>query len=101
MESTTLDARMGRRIILRATPSAAGPFSSEAAWEIILATILTPREQPRIHFNISCFFSLRMPFGKLGAFFLTFRDPIFAPREHLGIPFCTSGAPWVAILVSR
>ena len=49
-----------------------------------------------------------MPFGKLGAFFLTFWDSIFATREHLGGPFWhlgstlgsyfgVSGAPWEAI----
>ena len=53
-----------------------------------------------------------MPFGELGAFFLTFRDSIFAPREHLGRPFWhlgsilrshfgVSGAPWEAILAPR
>ena len=53
-----------------------------------------------------------MPFGKLGAFFLTFRDHIFAPRDHLGEPFWhlwstlgghfgVSGAPWEAILALR
>ena len=58
------------------------------------------------------FFSPRMPFGNLGAFFLTFRDSIFAPREHLwkafwhlrttlGSHFGISGAPWEAILASR
>ena len=33
-----------------------------------------------------------MPFGKLGAFFLTFWDPNFAPREHLGKPFWHLGS---------
>ena len=53
-----------------------------------------------------------MSFGKLGAFFLTFRDPIFAPREHLEGPFWHFGstmgsyfgvseAPWEAILAPR
>ena len=53
-----------------------------------------------------------MPFGELGAFFLTFRDPIFASREHLGRPFWDvgttlgshfgiSGAHWGAILAPR
>ena len=53
-----------------------------------------------------------MPFGELGAFFLTFRDPIFAPWEHLGKPFWhlgttmgihfgISGAHWEAILALR
>ena len=58
------------------------------------------------------FFSLRMPFGGLGALFLTFRDPIFAAREHFGEPilhlgstlgghFGVSGAPWEVILAHR
>ena len=58
------------------------------------------------------FFFSRMPFGKLGAFFLTFRDPIFAPREHLGklfwhlgtakgTHFGISGAHWDAIFAPR
>ena len=53
-----------------------------------------------------------MPFGKLGAFFLTFRDPISAPRQHLGKPFWhlgttmgthfgISGAHWDAIFAPR
>ena len=53
-----------------------------------------------------------MSFGKLGAFFLTFRDSIFATREHLGGSFWhlgstlgsyfgVSGAPWEAILAPR
>ena len=95
-----------RILILRATPSAAGPFSLETSWEILLATILTPREQPSIHLNIPCLFF------SSDAFFLTFRDSIFAPREHLGRPFwhlgsalgCdfgVSGAPWVAILAPQ
>ena len=53
-----------------------------------------------------------MPFGELGAFFFTFWDRIFAPREHLGGPFWhlggtlgnyfgVSGAPWEAILAPR
>ena len=74
-------------------------------------TILTRREQPSIHFNISCFFP-RMPFGELGAFFSTFRNPIFATREHLGRlfwhlgstlggHFSISGAPWEAMLAPR
>ena len=66
-----------------------------------LTTILTPREQRSIHLNISCFFSPQMQLGELGAFFLTLRDSIFAPQEHLGDHFDISGAPWVVILVSR
>ena len=57
-------------------------------------------------------FSLQMPFGKLGAFFLTFRDPTFSPREHLGKQFWQlgttmgthfgiSGAHWEAIFAPR
>ena len=53
-----------------------------------------------------------MPLGELGAFFLTFRGPVFAPREHLGRPFWHLGstlvshfgvseAPWDAILALR
>ena len=53
-----------------------------------------------------------MPFGELGAFFLTFLDPTFPPREHLGGPFWhlgstlgghfgVSGAPGEAILAPR
>ena len=74
--------------------------------------IVTPREQPSIHFNISCLFSPQIPFERLCAFFLTFRDPIFAAQEHLGIPFWHLGstlgnhfgvseAPWEAILAHR
>ena len=51
------------------------------------------------------FLSFRMPFGMLGAFFLRFRDPIFAAQKHRGKPswyfesimgdyFSTSGPPW-------
>ena len=57
-------------------------------------------------------FSPQLPFGELGAFFLAFRDSIFAPREHLGRPFWHLGstlgshfgvseAPWEAILAPR
>ena len=57
-------------------------------------------------------FSVQLPFGELGAFFLAFRDSIFASREHLrkrfwhfgstlGSNFGTSGAPWEAILAPR
>ena len=33
--------------------------------------------------------------------FLTFWDPIFETREHLGKPFWPLGTPWEAILASR
>ena len=55
-------------------------------------TILTLREQPSVHLNISCFFSPQLPFGELGAFFLAFWDSMFAPREHLGRPFWHLGS---------
>ena len=49
-----------------------------------------------------------MPFGELGAFFLSFRDPILAPREHLREPgstldghFGVSDAPWEVIFALR
>ena len=82
----------GVRRILRATPSAAGPFWLLAvailrAWCLHWGTISAPREQPSIHLNIPCLFSPQMPLGEFGAFFLAFRDSLFARQEPLGGPF--------------
>ena len=79
-------------------------LSLESSISAFRKTILTLREQPSIHLNISCFFFLpRMPFGKLGAFFFEIsgsyfctpgapRGTILAPREHLGMPFWCLGS---------
>ena len=63
------------------------------------------------HFNTSgtaeppsqhiIFFSPRLSFGKLSAFFLTLGTPFLQSGSTLGNHFGTSGTPWVALLVSR
>ena len=84
---------MVTNIILRATPSAAGPPYLETSSESSCDSKATKSSNCKVGvasgaaehpFQHVIFFYPQMPFGKLCAFFLTFRNLIFAPREQLG-----------------